>query len=141
MTATNFNELLAEVKANGGVLTIGMWALRNMQGAGKLGKRVIEDIERELDNRGLRHLPATLPTSQDDPVRVFIGTGRIGKLIEAAHDVSPGADDVLRRHADAAAETLRERIEEVMKLADALGPSDPNFDMKRFSDDLCGEAD
>lgn len=138
----NYNELLSEVKASGGVLTIGMAALRNLQGAGKLGSRVIEEIEAELEKRGLRHLPEQLPTSQDDSVRVFVSGGQIGKLIEAAHEVGFAADEILRAYADAAGERLRQRIDDVSRLADeVLGPRDPKFNMKQFSDNLCGEPD
>ncbi|MEQ1929856.1 MAG: hypothetical protein ABL957_04885 [Parvularculaceae bacterium] len=140
MTIANFDDLLADVKANGGVVTIGMWKLRNLQGAGKLGTRVIEKIDSELAKRGLRHLPAVLLPDQHEPVRIFLGAGQVGKLIEAAHEISPNADDVLRGYAEAASGSLRERIEEVIKLADVLGPSNPDFDMKRFSDELSGEA-
>ena len=120
-------------------MTIGMWKLRNLQGAGKLGTRVIEKIDSELAKRGLRHLPSVLLPDQHEPVRIFLGAGQVGKLIEAAHEVSPDADDILRGYAEAASGSLRERIEEVIKLADVLGPSNPDFDMKRFSDEL-GEA-
>jgi hypothetical protein len=139
MSVTNFDELFAAVKADGGVLTVGMWLLRNLQGAGKLGARVIDDIERELKKRGLRHMPASLPTSQNDPVRLFIGSARVGHLIDAALEVSPDADAVLREHAETKTGVLRQRIREIAMKADAMGLSSPHFDMKRFSDDLSGE--
>jgi antitoxin VapB len=34
---------------------------------------------------------------------------------------------------------IKERIAKALSLADALGPTDPNFDMKRFSDELSGD--
>ena len=33
---------------------------------------------------------------------------------------------------------IRERLKRARRLADALGPSDPSFDMKSFSDDMWG---
>ncbi len=36
---------------------------------------------------------------------------------------------------------FQERIAEVWALADNMGPSDPNVDMKAFMDELSGEVD
>lgn len=33
---------------------------------------------------------------------------------------------------------LRDRLDRARRLADAMGPSDPTFDMKRFSDEMWG---
>ena len=38
-----------------------------------------------------------------------------------------------------AAQSFEERNAKVMAMADALGPTDPNFDMKAFCDELWGE--
>ncbi len=139
MAAANFNELLAEVESKKGVLTIGMWVLRNMRNAGKLGRHVVAEISAELAKRGLDHMPQELPLNQHELVRIFKKGGNVGKIIEAAHEVNPDADEVLRSYAQIASDSLRERIEEVIKLADAMGPSDPNFDMKKFSDKMWGD--
>ena len=34
---------------------------------------------------------------------------------------------------------LRERLEQAKALADAMGPGKPDFDMKRYSDEMWGE--
>jgi antitoxin VapB len=38
-----------------------------------------------------------------------------------------------------AAIPLKERLERAIAKADALGPSDPNFDQKKFFDEMWGE--
>jgi antitoxin VapB len=35
---------------------------------------------------------------------------------------------------------LSERLERAKAMADALGPSDPNFDTKRYTDEMWGDA-
>lgn len=35
---------------------------------------------------------------------------------------------------------LRDRLARAKALADAMGPSDPNFDMKAFTDEMWGDA-
>ncbi|MDL2397411.1 type II toxin-antitoxin system VapB family antitoxin [Rhizobium mayense] len=35
---------------------------------------------------------------------------------------------------------LRERFARAKAMADALGPNDPNFDMKAFTDEMWGDA-
>lgn len=35
---------------------------------------------------------------------------------------------------------LSERLERAKALADALGPRDPDFDMKRYTDEMWGDA-
>lgn len=139
MAAATFNDLLAEVEANNGVLTVGMWALRNMRNAGKLGRHVIAEISAELAKRGLGHIPDELPSSQDEAVRIYLKTAMVGKIIGAVQDVTDESDDVLRAFARTASSSLRDRLEEVIKLADAIGPSDPNFVMKSFTDEMWGD--
>lgn len=140
MTAATFNDLLAEVEENNGVLTVGMWALRNMRNAGKLGKHVIAEISAELAKRGLGHIPEELPSNQDAPVRIYLKAGPVGRIIEAVQDVDAASDEVLRTFAKTASDSLRDRLEEVIRLADAMGPNDPGFDMKKFTDEMWGDA-
>lgn len=140
MASATFNDLLAEVEENNGVLTVGMWALRNMRNAGKLGKHVIAEISAELAKRGLGHIPDELPSNQDAPVRVFLKAGPVGRLIEAVQNIDAESDEVLRTFAKTASNSMRDRLEEVIRLADAMGPSDPDFDMKKFTNELWGDA-
>ena len=35
--------------------------------------------------------------------------------------------------------TFSERIKRAQAMADAMGPSDPNFDMKKFTDEMWGD--
>ena len=38
------------------------------------------------------------------------------------------------------AQPLRERLARSKALADAMGPSDPDFDMKRYTDEMWGDS-
>lgn len=78
---------------------------------------------------------------------LFIRDKEVGELARRlqAETKAPTLTEAVRtalRHEIARARKerpMKERIARALALADALGPTDPNFDMKRFSDEQCGE--
>jgi hypothetical protein len=90
------NDLREEVLTSGGVLAIPMERLRNLHGYGRLGKYVTEEISFSLHGRGLGHVPAPLPLSQNEYVLVFqLGSG-VARVVDAVLSHGPESADTLR---------------------------------------------
>jgi hypothetical protein len=93
---TSFDELGKAVSSEGGILTLPMWQLRDLNGSGRLGPYVVEAISKELAARGLGHFPSDLPQSQWDKVRVFRLGSTIAEIISLVINVDETKDDRLR---------------------------------------------
>jgi hypothetical protein len=107
MAYQDFDELEEEVKNSGNVLSIQMSTLRNLQGAGRLGPYVVEQISRELAKRGLGHYPEDLPEQQWEWVRIFKLGSNVADLIRASMNIGEKEDEKLRELAsDDATDTL-----------------------------------
>jgi hypothetical protein len=91
-----YDDLPDAVRANKGVLKLDMGALRDMQGAGKLGIYVRKDISKNLSDRGLGHFPEDLPVYQHEEVRVFERDSRIGRIVNAVLHPNAAGDKELR---------------------------------------------
>jgi len=85
---TDWDSIKAAVENNGNVHTVTMETLRNAHGSAKLGVHVRTDITSQLAGMGLGHVPKSLPTSQDQPVRLYKRGTPVGDLIEAV--LAPG---------------------------------------------------
>lgn len=78
---------------------------------------------------------------------LFIRDKEVGELARRLRNEThaPTLTEAVRtalRHEIARAKQARpieERIAKALALADALGPTNPEFDMKRFCDEECGE--
>jgi hypothetical protein len=77
-------DVAASVDANGGIVTLPMWEVREAHGAGRLGVNVCRAISAELDQLGLGYFPATLPANQTSYIRLWKKTSQVGKLMQAA---------------------------------------------------------
>jgi hypothetical protein len=95
--AERYEELLGEVKQNGGVLNVDMGRLRDVHGAGKLGNIVVQAISEELDGQGLSHTPKELPTLQWKQVIIYRNGTPVSRLINAILNVEEGSSDVIRQ--------------------------------------------
>jgi hypothetical protein len=105
---TSFDDLAKSVSAVGGVATVPMWQLRDLNGSGRLGPYVVEAISKELAARGLGHYPLELPQSQWEMVRVFRFGGTVAEIIDLVTKVDQTKDDRLREIAsNDAAEKLQ----------------------------------
>jgi hypothetical protein len=115
MAPTNWGELRTEVVNSGGLKAYPMAVLRDVNGAGKLGRFVVQDISRELAENDMGHLPASLPLSQDEVVRVYIKNSKVGRLIAAVLNPTPAGDGVLRNAGSGEAQEILERVRALVR--------------------------
>lgn len=92
----SYNDLSRDVDGDGGLVTTTMEQLREIHGAGRLGKHVRDAISQQLAAHGLGHLPVELPSYQENEVRVYRLGSPIGKVIDAVQKPNSGGDAVLR---------------------------------------------
>lgn len=72
---TTWVELLKSVEDNSGLKRVTMEMLRDLEGAGRMGPRVLAAIDTKLSQLGLGHLPDELPVRQEAPVMLYrVGT-------------------------------------------------------------------
>lgn len=92
-------ELDAAIKEHGGVLRVAMWALRDIDGYGRLGVRVLTTIHDKLMNIGVDHLPTDLPNNQHQHVVLYKIGSEAGAVISAVRNGTStvDAEDALRR--------------------------------------------
>jgi hypothetical protein len=70
-----WTDLLSEVEKNHGVLQVPMEALRQLEGAQRLGPNVLTSIQQRLASLGFRSLPEELPNRQSEFVVIYrVGT-------------------------------------------------------------------
>lgn len=80
------------VKANGGVLRVAMWALRDIDGYGRLGVRVLTSIHDKLADIGVGHLPSDLPNNQNQNVVLYKVSSEAGAVVAAVRNGSSTGD-------------------------------------------------
>lgn len=107
-----YDQLISDVEAQGvGIYAMGV--LRDIEGAGKLGVHIRKRISEELRARGLDHIPADLPTNQDDHVRLFKRGSRLHRVVRAVLDPSSEGDSLLRSIEN---DEAREKIEQIERI-------------------------
>lgn len=110
----DYEVLRKQVEADGGLLTTTMETLRELHGAGRLGKHVRDAISGELAAHGMGHLPEELPAYQEMAVRTFrLGTP-IADLVNAVTHPSAGGDQVLRQMGAAQGQDILRKIRELV---------------------------
>jgi hypothetical protein len=108
-----YDDLPEKVRNDGGVYVVDMGTLRDMEGAGKLGKYVREAISKALTARGLGHIPEELPIYQHEAVRLYERSSIVGKVAAAVNHPSTAGDKVLR---SLTGDDDRELLDQVRKL-------------------------
>lgn len=103
----------AAVERNGDLMAVPMWAVRDAYGADRLGRIVRENIAKELASVGLGSLPRTLPTYQEEEVRLYRLGSRVSDLIESVRRPSEQGDQILR---DAAANEPAAQVEQIREI-------------------------
>jgi len=98
-TYPTWDDLDAAVLANGGVLRVSMLDLRQTSSKSRLKSLVVAEIEKELKNKGIGHLPAVLPRSQHEHAVLYKMGEPIGQVISAIQNEVTSED---------AAKTLRQ---------------------------------
>jgi hypothetical protein len=122
-----WQDLDADVRANGGVLRVGMWDLRCISGYQRLKVNVVRYISDELAGIGLGHLPVELPRDQNEYVVVYKVGSEASAVINAVRNGSRSeeAARALRKlNTSEAIETDRQNEAKLAELAakvDELG--------------------
>jgi hypothetical protein len=95
----DWKELDAAVTAKGGVLRVWMKDLREVAGKARLKALVLVDIQKQLANHGIGHLPATLPGDQSAYAVLYKTGDPAGAVIAAVRsgDSTTNAEEALRR--------------------------------------------
>ncbi|WP_333769925.1 hypothetical protein [Streptomyces sp. IBSBF 2435] len=96
---STWTDLDKAVKSNGGVLRVAMWALRDIDGYGRLGVRVLTNIHAKLADIGVGHLPSDLPNNQNQSVVLYKVGSEAGAVVAAVRNGSStgDAESALRR--------------------------------------------
>ncbi len=110
----DYDGLRRQVEAESGLHTTTMEILRELHGAGRLGKHVRDAISGELAAHGMGHLPEELPSYQEMLVRIFrLGTP-IADTVNAVLNPSTGGDQVLRQIGAAQGQDILKKIRELV---------------------------
>lgn len=110
----SYEELREAVAANGGLDTIDMGTLRDVQGAGRLGVHVRDAITRSLESHGLGHFPLELPANQYDEVRLYLLGSPIADIVKAVLSPSMKGDESLRTVASSEAQEQLRQVREIV---------------------------
>jgi hypothetical protein len=110
----NFETLAAQVDEAGGIQSVAMEQLREAYEAGRLGTHVRSGISDKLAEHGLHHLPAELPSSQSELVRLYSAGKPIGKVVEAVLNRTEQGDQLLRDVVNADALETLQRVRELV---------------------------
>jgi hypothetical protein len=111
---SKLEDIKTAVEAEQGTLTISMEGLRKAYGAGRLGEHVRDNISKALLGFGLSHVPETLPTYQEQPVRIYkLGTP-VADLIDAALHPSQAHDEELREASHGETAGILSKIRELV---------------------------
>jgi len=116
MSIGSYGELGADVDRQGGVGVYPMGVLRDLEGAGKLGKYIRDKITNHLADVGLGHLPVDLPWYQENQVRVFRRSSPAGRAVQAVQNPTASGDDFLRSIND---DSARQRLEDIKRILGA----------------------
>jgi hypothetical protein len=112
--ARSYEDLKDAVKANDGVCEVTMGDLKAIEGAGRLGVRVLTSISRELSAHGLGHLPPDLPGDQQQPVRLYLLGSPVDDIVRAVLHPCDQGDRILRDIATSEAQDKLRMIRELV---------------------------
>ena len=110
----SWSELRSAVESNDGLVVTTMEKLRDIKGAGRLGKHVRDAISKDLASNGLGHLPPVLPEYQERPVRVYSLGSNISDVVNAVYSPSADGDQLLREVGSSKAQTLVQQMRELV---------------------------
>jgi hypothetical protein len=113
-TYEDLDELHDAVEANGGVMTVPAWVVRDAYGAERLARHVRANITRELKGRGLGHYPVEIPDRQRHELRIYKFASPAGALIEAVLSPGEAGDRLLRESVGSGAEATLTKIRELV---------------------------
>ncbi|MFD0072969.1 hypothetical protein ACFVIY_11070 [Streptomyces sp. NPDC127166] len=112
---SSYEDLRESTRSEGGLRVVTMGTLRDIEGAGRLGNRVLATISDKLKAQGMGHFPAELPGNQDHEVRVYLRDSPVADLVDAVFRPSSKGDEALRRvSSSTVAEDQLRRIREIL---------------------------
>jgi hypothetical protein len=111
---TSYGDLRTSIKENGGLHVVTMGTLRDIEGAGRLGNRVLTTISQALQAQGMGHFPAELPGNQSQPVRVFLLDTPVADVVNAVLSPSLKGDATLRDVGSA--DHVREQLRQIREI-------------------------
>jgi len=110
----SYEELRTKAAADGGLHIMTMGVLRDIEGAGRLGSRVLGTISDKLRSHGMGHIPKELPDNQDSPVRIYLLGTPIADTVDAVHNPSLKGDAILRGAGDSEARAQLQQIRQIV---------------------------
>ena len=111
---TDYDSIKSTLDSCGGVLTVEMYELRDINGSGRLGPYVVEAISKQLAARGVGHFPEELPQIQWHKVRLFGLGGEISELYKLLADISEEGDEKLKEFTNDSAKEKIDRIRQIV---------------------------
>jgi len=91
-----------------------MEQLRDIKGAGRLGKHVRDAISKDLAATGMGHLPPVLPEYQEREVRIYVLGGSISDVVNAIYSPSADGDQLLREVGSSKAQEIVRKLRELV---------------------------
>jgi len=115
MFARRLDVIFDRLTTNGGVETIWMRELKELNGGMKLGSNVRSRIEEHLAYRRIGFVGETLPNDENASVRLFLKGSPVARLIEAVERKGAAADEELRELSVAVVpRTTQELVREIV---------------------------
>jgi hypothetical protein len=102
------------VEANGDVLSLVMWVVRDAYGAERLKVNVRTNIQDKLAGLGLGHIPAEIPDDQTRILRLYKLGSPVARLIGAVGTPGEDEDDVIRDAVSGDAEARLAKVRELV---------------------------
>jgi hypothetical protein len=119
-----WQDLDTAVRADGGVLHVGMWELRHISGYRRLKVNVVKFISDELADNGLSHLPAELPRDQNEYVVLYKVGSEAGAVINAVRNGSSREEAARALRKLNTSEAIRAERQDEAKLAELTAKVD-----------------
>jgi hypothetical protein len=109
-----WGDLRRLVEASDGLVVTTMEQLRDIKGAGRLGKHVRDAISKDLAAAGMGHLPSVLPEYQEREVRIYVLGWRISDVVNAVYSPSADGDQLLREMGASRAQEIVRKLRELV---------------------------
>jgi hypothetical protein len=119
-----WQDLDTAVRANAGVLHVGMWELRKISGYQRLKVNVVKYISDELADNGLSHLPAELPRDQNEYIVLYKIGSEAGAVINAVRNGSSREEAARALRKLNTSEAIRAERQNEAKLAELTAKVD-----------------
>lgn len=111
-------ELVADLERSEGIMTVTMLRLRNAFGKERLGSHVVAGIAAQLKSRRIAHSPNSLPSYQNEQVRLYKMGTPVADIIQAARRIGPKYDRLLREATGGNAAAILDQVRALVYDAD-----------------------